>query len=103
MIKYRFKINFFWNGDHNNSLLYNLYDGNAAVEDFVKTVKLGSDVPVHNTSMCFTKSETVNKYCELYSQAKKLLDTDIYNDTIGPINPEVILQGWSQDLSLIHI
>ena len=53
MIKYRFKINFFWNGDQNNSLLYNLYDGNIAVEDFVKTVKLGSDQS--NTSMCFTQ------------------------------------------------
>ena len=46
MIKYRFKINFFWKGHQNNSLYYNLYDNNAAVEDFVKAVKAGSDVPI---------------------------------------------------------
>ena len=103
MIKYRFKINFFWKGHQNNSLYYNLYDNNAAVDDFVKAVKAGSDVPVYSTSMCFTKSETVNKYCELYQQAKKLLETDIYNDTIGKIDPECILDGWNQDtLNYLH-
>ena len=36
-------------------------------------------------------------------QAKKLLETDIYNDTIGKIDPERILNGWSQDtLNYLH-
>ena len=34
---------------------------------------------------------------------QKLLSDDIYNDTIGPINPEVILEGWSQNtLNYLH-
>lgn len=99
----QFLIKFHWKGKHNNQLLYNLYPNNPAVEDFVETVKHGSDVPVYNTSMVFSKSETVDKYCELYRQAKQLLETEIYNDTIGKINPEIILDGWNQDtLNYLH-
>ena len=99
----QFLIKFYRNGDQNNQLLYNLYDDNAAVEDFVKTVKLGSDVPVYNTSMCFTKSETVDKYCELYNQAKQLTKTNVYDNTIGPIDPERVMNGWNQDtLNYLH-
>ena len=57
----QFLIKFHWKGKHNNQLLYNLYPNNPAVEDFVKTVKHGSDIPVYNTSMVSSKSETVDK------------------------------------------
>ena len=102
MSNYRFKINFYHKGSFNNSLSYDLYN-NCAVEDFVKTVEYGSDIPVYNTSMVFSKSETVDKYCELYNQAKQLTKTNVYDNTIGPIDPERVMNGWNQDtLNYLH-
>jgi len=102
MSNYRFKINFYLKGSFNNSLSYDLYN-NCAVEDFVKTVEYGSDIPVYNTSMVFSKSETVDKYCELYNQAKQLTKTNVYDNTIGPIDPERVMNGWNQDtLNYLH-
>ena len=102
MSKYKFKINFYFKGNYNNSLTYDLYD-NCAVDDFIKTVEYGSDIPVYNTSMVFSKSETANKWCELYSQAKQLTKTNVYDKTIGPIDPELVMKGYNQStLNYLH-
>ena len=98
----KFNIVMNYKGNHAKTLVYNLYD-NAASADFVIAVTAGSDVPVYNTSMCFTKSETVDRWCALYADAVKLSNTNIYDDTIGAIAPSIVLKGYSQDtLNYLH-
>lgn len=98
----QFKIIMNYKGQHAKTLVYNLYD-NAAADDFVKAVKIGSNVPVYNTSMCFTKSETVDRWCALYSAALQITKTEVYNNTIGAIDPDVVLKGYSQEtLNYLH-
>lgn len=102
LVMSKFKINFYWDDQKSCELEYVLYN-NPVVNDFIKTVKQGSDIPVYNTSMTFTKSETVDAWCELYKIAKRIASTDIYDKTIGRLDPDIILNGWNQDtLNYLH-
>lgn len=99
---YKFKINFYNMDNKTAELVYNLYD-NPVVEKFIETVTYGNDVPVYNTSMTFSKSETVDAWCEMYKLAKQISQCNDYDLSIGKIDPDIILNGWDQDtLNYLH-
>ena len=91
----KFVIKLMKNGSEVSKLVYNLYD-NVVVDDFLRAVDYGSDVPVYASSLVFTKSHIVDEWVEMYQLAKKLSNFSLYSDRIQ--YERCFEEGYSQDL-----